>query len=64
MKADSTLPEVPTLSPSIPDDESPTAKVRRLRAVKKKPYAWDPYEVWRTRVKPSSPDPHGAAKDK
>ena len=36
-------------------DESPTAKVRRLRPVKS-PYAWDPFEVWRTRVKPKSED--------
>jgi hypothetical protein len=35
--------------------ESPTAKVRRLRPVKP-PYAWDPFEVWRTRVKPKSED--------
>ena len=32
-------------------DPSPTAKVRQLRAVSRL-YAWDPYEVWRTRVKP------------
>ena len=36
-------------------DESPTAKIRRLRPVKT-PYAWDPYEVWRTRVKPKEDD--------
>ncbi|MDA8348023.1 MAG: hypothetical protein M0038_04340 [Pseudomonadota bacterium] len=34
-----------------PADLSPTGKIRQLRAVSR-PYAWDPYEVWRTRVKP------------
>ena len=50
MKAERTLAEVPTLSAPQPSDESQTAKVRRLRTVKN-PSAWDPYEVWRTRVK-------------
>ena len=56
MKPERTEPENP--SPSVLDgvaDESPTAKVRRLRPVKS-PYAWDPFEVWRTRVKPKSED--------
>ena len=45
---------------NLPDaaDESPTAKVRRLRTVPP-PYAWDPYEVWRTRVKPKEPGEPG-----
>ncbi len=34
-------------------DPSPTEKVRQLRALSR-PDAWDPYEVWRTRVKPRS----------
>ena len=56
MKPERTLPEDPTES-RLGDviDESPTAKVRRLRPVKP-PYAWDPYEVWRTRVKPKGED--------
>ena len=56
MKPERTEPENP--SPSVLDglaDESPTAKVRRLRPVKT-PYAWDPFEVWRTRVKPKGED--------
>jgi hypothetical protein len=56
MKPERTEPENP--SPSGLDavvDESPTAKVRRLRPVKT-PYAWDPFEVWRTRVKPKGED--------
>ncbi len=54
MKSERTLPAEP--APSTPEaDESPTAKVRRLRPVKT-PYAWDPYEVWRTRVKPRDSD--------
>ncbi len=59
MKAERTLPEVPTLSASEPADESPTAKVRRLRAVKTPPSTWDPYEVWRTRVKRKNADAAG-----
>ena len=39
-----------TTNPSAAD-RSPTGKIRQLRAVSR-PYAWDPYEVWRTRVKP------------
>ncbi len=58
MKAERTLPEVPTLRASETADESPTAKVRRLRAVKN-PSAWDPYEVWRTRVKRKNADAAG-----
>jgi hypothetical protein len=34
-------------------DLSPAGKIRQLRAVSR-PYAWDPYEVWRTRVKPKT----------
>ena len=54
MKPNRTLPEQQSLSPQDAADESPTAKVRRLRTVPP-PYAWDPYEVWRTRVKPKEP---------
>ncbi len=55
MKSERSLPEDPTPNPADLVDESPTAKVRRLRTVKP-PYAWDPYEVWRTRVKPKPRD--------
>ena len=58
MKPERTEPTDPTPSSLVAADESPTAKVRRLRAVKT-PYAWDPYEVWRTRVKPQSTDDLG-----
>jgi hypothetical protein len=50
MKPDRTTDDVPQRDPPAAD-LSPTAKVRQLRAVSR-PYAWDPYEVWRTRVKP------------
>ena len=56
MKPELTQPEEPTQRRTDElADESPTAKVRRLRPVKT-PYAWDPYEVWRTRVKPKNED--------
>ena len=50
MKPERTTDDVPQQDPPAAD-LSPTAKVRQLRAVSR-PYAWDPYEVWRTRVKP------------
>jgi len=56
MKAERTPPEDRTAAQlEGVEDESPTAKVRRLHPVKT-PYAWDPFEVWRTRVKPKSED--------
>ena len=58
MKPNRTLPEQPNPSPQDAADESPTAKVRRLRTIPP-PYAWDPYEVWRTRVKPKEPTESG-----
>ena len=54
MQHERTVPVEHTLNPPDVADESPTAKVRRLRTVPV-PYAWDPYEVWRTRVKPKEP---------
>jgi hypothetical protein len=53
MKAERTLSEEPTPSPMDLADELPSARVRRLRSVNASP-AWDPYEVWRTRVKRQS----------
>jgi hypothetical protein len=41
-------------------DHSSTGRIRQLRAVSR-PYAWDPYEVWRTRVKPK-PETDGGKK--
>ena len=58
MKPNRTLPDQKNLSPPDAADESPTAKIRRLRTVPP-PYAWDPYEVWRTRVKPKEPTEPG-----
>ena len=58
MQSERTLPEQPTANPVDLPDESPTAKVRRLHAVRS-PYAWDPYEVWRTRVKRQSAEWNG-----
>ena len=58
MKAERTHAEDPIPSRPEGDDESPTAKIRRLHPVKL-PYAWDPYEVWRTRVKPQDREPSG-----
>lgn len=56
MKPERTEPEDPSQSAREGSaDESPTANVRRLRPVKA-PHAWDPFEVWRTRVKPKSED--------
>ncbi len=54
MKPEQTQPEERNLSPPDAADQSPTTKVRRLRPVNA-PSAWDPYEVWRTRVKPKYP---------
>ena len=55
MKPERTQPEDAAPSPADSGGESPTAKVRRLRTVMTR-YAWDPYEVWRTRVKPKPSD--------
>ena len=51
MKPERTAQESPEPQDPSGGDLSPTAKVRQLRAVSRI-YAWDPYEVWRTRVKP------------
>ena len=58
MKPNRTLPDQKNQSPQDAADESPTTKIRRLRTVPP-PYAWDPYEVWRTRVKPKEPTEPG-----
>ena len=52
MKRERTLPEKPAANRADLVDASATAKILRLRAAKSP--AWDPYEVWRTRVKPKA----------
>ena len=52
--------DTPQATGSSAADLSPTGKIRQLRAVTR-PYAWDPYEVWRTRVKPK-PETDGGKK--
>ena len=51
MKPERTAHDAPEPQDPSGGDPSPTAKVRQLRAVSRL-YAWDPYEVWRPRVKP------------
>lgn len=58
MKAERTVPSDDAPVDASPTDESLAPKVLTLRPVKS-PHSWDPYEVWRTRVKPKS-DESGA----